>query len=75
MQSGIFREHRKKITWETMRESAYDKSKHGQILRQASSQLDQLAHSLGLRQSILAMGRDQENASRWSEVGWRKRSC
>ena len=51
VQRGAYDKERKDITWETMRERVYRKSQHGQIVRQPSSGLDQLAHTLGLRRS------------------------
>ncbi len=54
IQRGIYDKDRKNITWETMRERVYNKEKHGRIVRQPSSQSDQLAHSLGLRRSRIS---------------------
>jgi hypothetical protein len=51
MQCGIYDELRESIAWQTMRERAYDRSMHAQIVRQPMSGFDELAHSLGLRRS------------------------
>lgn len=51
VQRGTYDNDRKDITWETMRERAYQKSKHGQIVRHPTSELDRLAHFLGLRRT------------------------
>jgi len=51
VQRGTYDKDRKDITWETMRERAYKKVKHGQIVRKPSSEFDQLAHKLGLRRT------------------------
>jgi len=51
VQRGIYDKKRKDITWETMRERVFSTSKHAQIVRQPSSGLDQLAHTLRLRRS------------------------
>jgi len=54
MKRGTYDEYRESIAWETMRERAYIRSEHGQIVRQPSSDFDQLAHTLR------AIGRAQE---------------
>ena len=51
VQRGIYDKKRKDITWETMREGVFSGSRHGEIVRQPSSGLDQLAHTLRLRRS------------------------
>jgi hypothetical protein len=53
VQRGTYDKKRKDITWETMRERDYSPSRHGRIVRQPSSGLDQLAHTLRLRRSRL----------------------
>jgi len=45
IQRGIYN------TWETIRERTYIKSQHVDIVRQPSTRLDQLAHTLRLRRS------------------------
>jgi hypothetical protein len=50
MQRGIY------DTWETMRERTYIKSQQIRIVRHPSSQLDHLAHTLGLRRSRASDG-------------------
>jgi len=51
------------IAWETMRERNYITSEQIQIIRQPSSRLDQLAHSLGLRRSRMGDGTRPERRS------------
>jgi hypothetical protein len=57
MQRGIYDSFWRDISWETMRERSYIKSEQAQIVRQPSSRLDHLAHSLGLRRSRASDGR------------------
>ena len=51
IQLGTYDKVRKDIAWETIRERVYNKSKHARIIRQSSSGLDQLAHTLRLRRT------------------------
>lgn len=51
IQRGTYDKARKDIAWETIRERIYSKSKHARIVRQPSSGLDQLAHTLRLRRT------------------------
>ena len=51
MQRGHYDAASGKLFWETMREQAYVISEQTRIVRQRSSPLDRLAHSLGLRRS------------------------
>jgi len=51
LQRGIFKTLWSDLSWETVRERAYNKLQQRRIVRQPSSRLDQLAHSMGLRRS------------------------
>jgi len=51
IQRGTYDKVRKDIAWETIRERVYSKSKHGRIIRQPSSGLDRLAHTMRLRRT------------------------
>lgn len=54
MQRGIYDRFWNYSVWETMRERSYIKSQQLNIVRQPSSRLDQLAHTLGLRRSRMS---------------------
>jgi hypothetical protein len=54
MQRGIYDRFWNYLIWETMRERTYIKSQQLKIVRERSSRLDQLAHTLGLRRSRMS---------------------
>jgi hypothetical protein len=54
IQRGTFDKHRKKINWETMRERNRITSEQIRIVREHSSALAQLAHSLGVRRTRMS---------------------
>ncbi len=54
MQRGICDSLTREIFWETMRERTYVWAQQNRIVRQPSSGLDKLAHSLGLRRTRMS---------------------
>jgi len=56
MQRGTYDAYSGDVAWETMRERTYIKSEQIRIVRRASSRLEQLAHTLGLRRSRMSDG-------------------
>jgi len=54
MQRGVHYSFSSEIAWETMRERTYLRMQQIHIVRQPSSWLDQLTHSLGLRRSRMS---------------------
>jgi hypothetical protein len=75
MQRGTYDTSFRGISWETMRERVYNISEQCGIIRQSSSRLDQLVHSLGLRRSRMSDGTRPERCSALTRVSWPKRYC
>lgn len=61
MQRGIYDRFWDYMVWETMRERTYIKSQQLNIVREPSSRLDRLAHTLRLRRSRMS---DRTSADR-----------
>jgi len=54
VQRGIYKTLWGDLSWETIRERTYIRSQQVRIVRQPSSRLDQLAHTLGLRRTRMS---------------------
>lgn len=64
MQRGVYDDLFQDVTWQTMRERAFIASDQARVVRQPTSRVDQIAHSLRLRRTRASDTRRLGNAAR-----------